>query len=137
MLSLLLLLLAPDVPCEPATIAAVRGKYEAWRGRCVRLRGIAKRGRLYADRKAMREPRELWGEDVRRSIVLYSLPPGLPERTAYPAEVVGTIGSCADQHAVIAAEQTNSPNDIIMVGGYCHTSMEVYIQPSSVRRLPR
>lgn len=129
-------------PCTPAsatrtTIETVRADYPAWAGRCVALRGIADGNRLLADRHALLERRPGFGDEIRRSIVLYRLR-RLP-RIASPrrVEVIGRVGSCADQNATVEAMRTEAPDQIIMVSGYCHTSLETYVEPVAIRTLSR
>jgi len=122
---------------KATTIEVVRAEYSAWSGRCVSLRGIAVGARLFADRMATLEPKSAFGEEVRRSIVLYKSGRHLQDRKVRMVEVTGTIGSCADQNAAVGVMQAENPNDIIMVSGYCHTSLETYIQPVSIRILSR
>jgi len=120
-----------------ATIEAVRGDYRAWRGRCVTLRGLAIGNRLFADRHALLEASEIFGETIRHSIVLYDGRNIRPGRKPALAEVTGTIGSCAEANADIAALQAQSPGEIIMLGGYCHTSMETFVAPTAIRIVSR
>ncbi|WP_165356366.1 hypothetical protein [Sphingosinicella sp. BN140058] len=119
------------------TIEAVRARHDAWSGRCVRLRGIVIGRRLFADRLATLEPKSGDDETVRRSIVLY--PGGRYNGERQPAlvEITGTIGSCADHHAAVAANQAEHPDEILMVSGYCHTSLESYIRPVVAQVLSR
>lgn len=131
---------APAARCvaaraEPASIEAIRSDYPAWRGRCVRLRGIQHGRRLYVDRRALIEPFPGYGEQVRRSIFLYGL--GRRRDTSRPkrVEVIGTLGSCGDQNAALAAMQADRPDEILMLSGYCHTSLEDYIEPVARRVL--
>lgn len=118
------------------TIEAVRSDYAAWGGKCVTLRGIAVGIRLYADREATIEPPTApWGEGVRRSIVLYPRSGFSFGRAPRLVDVVGKIGSCKAQNDIVGAMQVASPDQIIMVSGYCHTSLEAYVEPVEVRRL--
>jgi hypothetical protein len=57
-------------------------------------------------------------------------------RKARMVEVIGTIGSCREQHQAVEAIQSGHPDEIMMVAGYCHTSMETYIEPVSLRIIP-
>jgi len=114
------------------TIEAVRGDYKAWRGHCVALRGIAVGARLYSDRLSTLEPRQSFGEQRRHSIVIYNHRPLHFDRKPRMVEVVGIVGSCADQNDAVRSMQADNPNDIIMVSGFCHTSLETFVQPVSV-----
>jgi hypothetical protein len=117
----------------PSTIEAVQTDYKAWSGRCVSLSGILIRNHLYADRQAVLEPRAGWGKDVRHTIVLYDRNRIWSRRKPATVKVIGIIGSCADQNAAIEQMQLDNPNEIIMVSGYCHTSLETYIETASLR----
>jgi hypothetical protein len=79
--------------------------------------------RIYVDRPAMlshaqdlasTQKRRSWftGADVCRG------------RKARMVEVIGTIGSCREQHQAVEAIQSGHPDEIMMVAGYCHTSMK-------------
>lgn len=120
---------------QPATIEAIRSDYQAWRGKCVALGGIAVGVRLYADRQATLERKGNFGEEVRRSIVLYPRRRIRSGREPRLVEVVGRIGSCKVQNDIVGAMQEAHPEQIIMVSGYCHTSLETYIEPVVVRVL--
>jgi hypothetical protein len=130
----------PDTRCtwataQPTTIEAVQADYPAWAGKCVRLRGMAVGNHLFVDRFALLERTELYGEGARRSIVIYPERRS-PNRTkAARIEVVGRIGSCAAANDAVAAMSANEPDSIIMVSGYCHTSLETYLRPSATRTL--
>ena len=131
-----------EAPCErhratPTSIEAVRADDRAWSGRCVSLRGIAVNARLFADRLATLEPIGGFGRGVRRSIVLNPRGRSRRERKPMMVEVTGTIGSCADQNAAVAAMQAAAPADIIMISGYCHTSLETFIRAVHIRVLSR
>jgi hypothetical protein len=128
----------PALDCTRAhavttTIEAVQADYRSWSGRCVSLQGIEADGLLFADRYATLERDGVFGEDARRHIVLYPL----RDRLASPrwVEVTGMIGSCADHHAAVSAMQDEQPDLIIMVSGYCHTSLATYVHPIAIRRL--
>ncbi|MDF7775163.1 hypothetical protein P1X14_07885 [Sphingomonas sp. AOB5] len=117
------------------TIEAIQADYPAWRGKCVRVTGIAVGAQLYTDRKALLEPMDMFGENLRRSLFLYTGKPGLPWRNPARVEAVGRVGSCRDEHDAIGAIQAQSPDDIVMVGGYCHTSLQTYIRMPELRIL--
>lgn len=53
------------------TIEAIQADYPAWRGKCVRVHGIAVGAHLYSDRMALLEPRIMYGEGLKRSLFLY------------------------------------------------------------------
>jgi hypothetical protein len=112
----------------------VRGDYEAWRGRCVSLRGLAIGNRLFADRRALLEASEVFGENIRHSIPLHNGRHMRPGRKPAWTEITGTVGSCADANAAIAADQAQSPpGTLVMIGGFCHTSLETYVAPTTIR----
>ena len=120
---------------EASTIARIQSNYTAWKRHCVRLSGIAFEGRLFVDREATLESLEGYGERLQRSIVIY---PGSIWREHGPlaVEIVGTIGSCKTANDAVQAEAQRT-GDIIMTGGYCHTSLATYISPVAVRVLSR
>lgn len=92
--------------------------------------------RLYADREAVLEPIEMWGRDVQRSVVIYDLELR-PLRKARRVEVTGVVGNCEVEND--AAVQAAQKEGLISLGasGYCHTSLETYIRPTSVRLTSR
>jgi len=122
--------------CAPSgsvetTIEAIQTKYEDWAGKCVRLRGIRFGRRLYVSRDAMLDEVEINGDPARRSLVLY------PERSdlrgqAQWVTVTGRVGSCRTANEIVSGLQEQEPNSIIMVSGYCHTSLEHYVRPEQI-----
>ena len=122
------------------TVKAITVDYRRWTGRCVRLRGILAGRHLLDSRKAVLEPGSASGGDAKHSLLLYSptrrdvapLPKGRP----ITIEVVGKVGSCADANAAVA-QMSRDSGDIVMVAGYCHTSLETYVTPDVVRVLSR
>ncbi|WP_298397485.1 hypothetical protein [Sphingobium sp.] len=127
--------------CSPATakptdIETIQSNYRGWAGQCVRVRGIGVDNRLYSDRQALTEHDPSDGANAHRSIVLFpNRAPRLPENRPITVEVTGRVGSCQDAHDAIAEKQAATPDQIIMVGGYCHTSLATYINPSHIRAL--
>ncbi len=118
----------PAAPaCTPAvatatTIETVRSNLRNWAEKCVIVSGIAVDNRLYADREAMAEPIDLWGEDVRRSLVVSGL---ALRRSAHRPRwfaVTGRVHDCASLNLAVG-----------MTSGFCHTSMEPYIDPTNLR----
>jgi hypothetical protein len=121
----------------PTTIEAVQGRFDAWRGRCVRLRGLFVSGSLYVDRQATLDPTAVYGEGSEHSIVVFPNEASKPNRAAW-VEILGRIGSCADQNAVLRRWIDAHPDGgIWMISGYCHVSMANYVDPVSIRRLGR
>lgn len=113
------------------TIEAIQTEYEHWAGRCVRLRGIRLDWRLYASREAILDKVDIYGDPARRSLVIY------PERSnvkgqAHWVELTGRVGSCRTANEAVAAMQDREPNNIIMVSGYCHTSLEHYVRAERI-----
>jgi hypothetical protein len=120
---------------SPATIEAVQGRFDSWRGRCVRLRGLFVAGILYVDRQATVEPVQVWREGATRSIVVFPNGRSKPNGAAW-VEIAGRLGSCADANDSVRQWNYDHPRDgIMMVSGYCHTSLANYIDPASIRRL--
>lgn len=118
------------------TIEAIQTDYAAWRGACVRVRGIAWKATLLADREALLEPRSSYGETLKRSLHLYRMRRGAAKRPVH-VEVIGSVGSCRDQHEAIESMRAEDPDAIIMLSGYCHTSLETYVHPVSIRVVSR
>lgn len=118
------------------TIEAIQADYAAWRGACVRLNGILWGATLLANREALLERRTPYGEEQKLSLHLYGKG-RRPIRRPVQVEVTGTIGSCRDHHGAVAALQADDPGSIVTVSGYCHTSLETYVRPVSVRVLSR
>jgi hypothetical protein len=127
-------------PCTAAravtvSIEAIRAD-EQWQTRCVRVRGIQVGWRLYDSRLAMLESRSAWGsEEARHSLpLLRRAGMGVVRRDrAAEVEVIGIVQSCALANDSAAEEQREHPETIIMVAGYCHTSLEPYLLVRSVR----
>jgi hypothetical protein len=143
---LALLLLAGTAPGEAekavctaenahaTAIDTVQNNADAWMDVCVSIEGILSGNLLLADRQALLEEDAAYGEDAKRSIAIYPNASnarfdGPPARVV----VVGTIGSCARHHEIVAARQAAEPNMIMMVSGYCHTSLRNYVMPVSMR----
>lgn len=116
-----------------ATIEQVQANLARYAGRCVRMRGILADGRLYADRQATLETRDKTADDRRpkRSIVVLrdgQFPPAL-------VELVGRLSDCGWAHDAVASYQAAHPDEIVMVSGFCHTSIEAYFDKPMVRIL--
>lgn len=118
------------------TIETIRADSAGWQGRCVTITGILVGMRLYTDRQALLENTYGFGESVRRSLILYR-GHRLRFRTPTRVTITGRVGSCAVENEIVASMQANSPDQIIMTGGYCHTSLETYVVPASARVLSR
>lgn len=134
-----------DTLCTPAsatatTIKTITRDYHHWTGRCVRLSGILAGRHLLDDRKAVLEPGAPSSGESKHSLLLYALPSRdtarLPKGRPITIEVVGKVGSCADAHAAVA-QMSRDTGDIVMVSGYCHTSLETYVTPDIVRTVSR
>jgi hypothetical protein len=128
---------AKTKPCRPAeslrtTIEAIQANVVGWQGRCVVVRGIRMRERLYSSREATLDPRDIYGESTPHSLVVY--PDGRRRAEEPPRwiDITGRVGSCAWENAVVADMQARSPNEIIMVAGYCHTSLAPYVRPTTI-----
>lgn len=134
----------PLPPCtfanaQPIDIVAVRSE-PAWETKCVRITGLLSEGRLNADRFALLEHRGAYGTDARRSLPL--LPARGVTKIAWPdraaeVEAVGRVQSCATASAIVQEMQERDPDSIIMVSGYCHTSLETYLSLTSLRTVSR
>ncbi|MEN2791214.1 hypothetical protein ABC974_16385 [Sphingomonas oligophenolica] len=122
------------------TIKAITLDYHRWTGRCVRLSGILAGRHLLDGRKAVLEPESPWDEKTKHRLLLYAQPwrdiAPLPKGRPITIEVIGKIGSCADANAAVE-QMSRDSGDIVMVGGYCHTSLETYVTPDIVRVLSR
>lgn len=118
-----------------ATIEQVQVDLDRFRGRCVRLKGILAGGRLYADRRAPFD-QEIRTEDhrrPRRSIVVLRT----GSRTPAYVELTGRINDCGCANDAIQSYSAAHPGDIVMLSGYCHTSMETYLDRPAIRVLSR
>jgi hypothetical protein len=141
-LPLLLLGLAASgaAPCTAqaavlATIETVQDQFGAYRGHCVRLRGLFVAGILYVDRQATLDPVQVWREGAKRSIVVFPNGRSKPSRAAW-VEILGRLGSCADANDSVRQWNAEHHDDgIMMVSGYCHTSLANYIDPVSIGQL--
>lgn len=141
------LLGAADAPkkapaCEletarPATIEQIADGYESFAGDCVKLTGIAWGAYLFSGREALLESVGGYGEGARHSIVL--LPDRREDLLKAPqwAQVVGRVGSCSAQNAAVSDYQNQHPDQIVMVAGYCHTSLETYLDNFRIELLDR
>jgi hypothetical protein len=134
-----------DTLCTPAsatatTIKTITRDYHQWTGRCVRLRGILAGRHLLDDRTAMLEPGSPFAGESKHGLLLYALASRdtarLPKGRPITIEVIGKVGSCADAHAAVE-QMSRDSGDIVMVSGYCHTSLETYVTPDIVRVLSR
>ncbi len=126
--------------CTPAgatrtRLETVLADPEAWRGRCVWMVGIVSGARLYADRAALANALKDAGDRERpRSILLYRGRRVFVHRAAWRV-VIGTIDSCVRENEAPATPRQADPNSFIMIGGFCHTSLEPYLSPIAVRRV--
>jgi hypothetical protein len=120
-----------------ARIDIVQRKLDIWLGRCVHLRGIAAGGRLFAGRAALADPLRPNQDVPTSSIALYPVTGVAPPRKAAWVELTGRIGSCAMAHDMVERLSAEEPGQIIMVSGFCHTSTEAYVEPSSIRPEPQ
>jgi hypothetical protein len=115
------------------SVAVVRADPAAWEGRCVTMTGIVRGRRLYRDRAALAESEQgTWQEDDRRSILLYR-GRTLSARRPIAMEVTGKLDSCLREHEAVAALARSEPDSFVMVGGFCHTSLEPYLSPTAFR----
>jgi hypothetical protein len=115
-----------------APIAALKAEESPWLGKCVRVRGIAFEGRIFQDRAALTEPLE-W-DSAPGSVVFL----GGSGRRRQPllVEARGRLQSCSVAHRMVDAE-ARATGEILMVSGYCHTSMENYLDGAQLRVLSR
>ncbi len=132
--------LCTSASATATTIKTITLDYHRWTGRCVRLSGILAGRYLLDDRKAVLEPGSANSGEAKHTILLFAetrrdMAP-LPKGRPMTIEVIGKVGSCADAHAAVA-QMSRDSGDIVMVGGYCHTSMETYVTPDVVRVLSR
>ncbi len=91
--------------------------------------------RLYSSREATLDPTGPFGEGAQRSIVIYPDKRKAPPATPEWVEITGRTGSCAAAHDAVAAMRAQEPGTIIMVSGYCHTSLATYVGVRRVKRL--
>lgn len=116
-------------------IEQVQADLGRYLGKCVRLRGILADGRLYADRQATLETNDKTADDRRpkRSIVVLR---GSEGRPAF-VEITGRVADCGLANDATESYQADHPEEIIMVSGFCHTSMETYFDKPMVRVLSK
>jgi len=116
-----------------ATIEQVQATPADYLGKCVRLRGILAGSRLYADRQATMEINDRTPDDRRpkRSIAV------LKRNGSAPAlvEISGRLSDCGCANDGLAGYEAEHPGEIVMLSGYCHTSMETYFDKPAVRIL--
>lgn len=124
---------AQQTEVTPEQIAA---DPDAWMGHCVSMVGIEWGVKLLSNREAMLDPGSLWGNDAQHSIVLYPVRANRPKNPQW-IRVTGRIGSCAAAQDVIRAYQADHPDQIVMVSGYCHVSLENYISRDRIEVLDR
>ena len=120
---------------RPTTVEAIQAAIETWEGHCVRVQGLGTTRRLYANRQALLDPLPYDETPTARSIVINPfrrLPRPHPPRQA---EVVGTVGRCVTEYAIVNGMRAREPDAIIMLAGYCHTSLENYLRPVAIRFL--
>lgn len=126
--------------CTPAGATRTRldtvlADPETWRGRCVWMVGIVSGSRLYADRAALADSLKDAGDgESQRSILLYRGRRVFVHRAALRV-VIGTIDSCVRENEALATLRQADPDSFIMIGGFCHTSLDPYLSPIAVRRV--
>ncbi|HEX7693846.1 MAG TPA: hypothetical protein VF409_05110 [Sphingomonas sp.] len=116
-------------------IEDVQANLQRYLGKCVRLRGILADGRLYTDRQATLETNDRTDDDRRpkRSIVVLR---GGKDRPLL-VEITGRVADCGLANDAMARYQADHPEEIVMVSGFCHTSMETYFDKPIVRVLSK
>lgn len=121
----------------PTRLEVVLADPASWQGRCVRITGIVSGARLYADRGAladwMKGPSDA---DAKRAIQLYRGRRVLVRSPAWRV-VIGTIDSCVRENEAVEDFRHADSDSLIMVGGFCHTSLEPYFTPTAIRRASR
>lgn len=116
-----------------ATIEQVQAAPARFLGKCIRLRGILADGRLYADRQATLEIHDRTADDRRpkRSIVILDV----RERAPASVEITGRLNDCGCAYDALDSYQADHPDEIVMLSGFCHTSMETYLKKPAIRIL--
>lgn len=126
--------------CTSATavstsVGEIEKDYKAWRGRCVAVSGMVFKEKLYADRQSfLIEDHDIYDRHATPFIVVYPSDAGGFRRTPMQADVVGVVGSCADENEAVEGYGAAHPDELVMTGGYCHTSMNDYVRPVVVDR---
>ncbi|MFC4256029.1 hypothetical protein GRI97_12135 [Altererythrobacter xixiisoli] len=118
----------------PAEIVQINTDFDAWRGRCVRIRAIHDGWRLLDDRMAALE-HAFGGHDQLHTLGINTHrddPRREPHRPRWE-EVVGMLGSCADVHAAVIQMMLDSPGTILGVSGYCHYTIGTFLRPIAYR----
>lgn len=132
-----------DLPCTPQT--AARGDIrtmianpDEWLTRCVTIRGTSSGFRLYADVDAFYQPTSDWQKDSSNGGTL-GLQWYLGDASDRPEdgelELTGTMQDCQAAHDHVSAMNAADSNRIVMVSGYCHTSLGLYYMIEHARRL--
>jgi hypothetical protein len=119
---------------QATTIESINAEYPRWRGKCVKIQGIDTGYRAYADRHALLEQANVWDDTKRSLLLMRNAGSTMPARRPRLAEYVGKVGSCRDQNDAIL-DLISRTNQIMMVGGFCHTSEANYIVVASSRTL--
>ncbi len=77
-------------------------------------------------------PAAAW-KDSPRAIGLKQPEGRTRDYTPRRVEIVGKVGSCADENAAVEQDQKSRPGEIVMLLGYCHTSLANYVAPTATR----
>ncbi|MCK0127953.1 hypothetical protein [Erythrobacter sp. F6033] len=122
---------------KPVTIEAIQNDFDSWFGECVAVRGIFDQRRFYADRKAFLELPDEDKTDKARSIPinLRKAPVRFGQQIGRPVEatLIAMVYSCQHSYDLLRKEQERNSNVIIMMGGFCHYTLERYLLPIELR----
>ena len=98
----------------------------------MRLRGLAYRGHLFTDRTATLNPVQPFQADAVGQIAIYPNDAVSADRKPAMVEIVGKLGSCSERAAAARAEEKQEPGMIIMLTGFCHMTLENFVDPVSL-----
>jgi hypothetical protein len=118
---------------EATTIADIITAGPAAMGRCVSVEGLAIGSQLHADNLARYRQRRAYGDPSSTGAIIGLYRGNLGGDQTARARIVGRVENCA---ALLAAAQAASgPNDIVMMGGYCHYFSGPVVTATSVTAL--
>ncbi|WP_454716402.1 hypothetical protein [Caulobacter segnis] len=117
---------------QVSTLRTVAGDQAAWRGRCVKISGVAVGYFLFGDKAdADRFRPRLDPSETGRVLGIDGWRPGKHLSKRRRLTVVGRIGDCERTRAEIHSADT--PDMIMFVRGYCHGHNGAYIQVTEAR----
>ena len=120
---------------QATSVEAIQAAITSWEGHCVRISGLGTARRLYANREALVDRIPYDEAPTARSIVIKWEGHHPPLRRPHQIELIGTVGRCITENALVNGWQAQHPDQMIMLAGLCHTSLANYVRPVSIRVL--